>query len=402
MAPFPFPLPAPPPPLARFGLSDPRTNFSLSFFQALDVYAKAAKRFPREYDIYLDLAEGVECVSPQQNVFVHQALASCLRRVVGKRYLAPDVRDLADGFTARLREIKLEHPKPKRLPPRTPGLPTKREGEVATTAAALLVGKLMESRKRQEPQYEVAIQVVEGLGSWLDHCRAMAGRGYESEDGNDEEPKDAEYLDSDSDVRGGDSNDDGTDEEEDDDEEAAAAAAADRDDHDDGIDSSADEEDLDRADNAGWNEPMDNFQLDPGIVSHYGICQLYCGDKEKADKALCFLKDEDPSGPRGDMMIEVAKVRAAHFLGGGCAAEGGACCCVVLAARTREHAETSTHTCSVPMCLASRLTSSRHVAIFGSIIFFLSCEVGNTFFGKLRLFGLICKPQLGREKRALE
>lgn len=310
--PFPFPLPRPPPPFARLVFLTHERN--VSHFQALDVYAKAAKRFPREYDIYLDLAEGVECVSPQQNVFVHQALACCLRRVVGKRYLAPDVRDLADGFSARLREIKLEHPKPKRLPPRVPGLPTKREGEVAMTAAALLVGKLMESRKRQEPQYEIAVQVVEGLGSWLDHCRAMAGRGYESGDGNDEEPKGAEYLDSDSDVRGGDSNDDGTEDEEDDDEEAAAAAAADYDDHDSGGGSSADEEDLDRAGNEGGNEPMDNFELDPVIVSRYGICQLYCGDKEKADKALCFLKDEDPGGPRGHMMIEVAKVGAAHWV----------------------------------------------------------------------------------------
>ena len=276
----------------------------------MDVYAKAAKRFPREYDIYLDLAEGVECVSPQQNVFVHQALASCLRRVVGKRYLAPDVRDLADGFAARLREIRLEHPRPRRPPPRPPGrLPTRREGEVALTAAGLLVEKLMESRKRQEPQYEVAVQVVEGLGSWLDRCRSVAGRrgggGYESGEGSDEEPKNAGYLDSDSDVRGGDSNDDGSDEEEEEEEGEEADY--------DGDGGSSAEEELDRARSDGGDEPMDSFELDPGIVSRYGICQLYCGDKEKADKALCFLNEEDPAGPHGDMMMEVAKVRTVLF-----------------------------------------------------------------------------------------
>eukprot|EP00903_Cladosiphon_okamuranus_P005376 g5369.t1 len=276
--------------------------------QALDVYAKAAKRFPRKYDIYLDLAEAVECVSPQQNIFVHQALASCLRRVVGKRYLAQEVKDLADGFSAKLREIKLEHPKPKRLPARRPGLPTKREGEVAMTAADLLVGKLMESRKRQEPQYDVAVQVVEGLGSWLDSCRAMAlsdrGNGddvdhYEPGEGEDD-PKHDKYLDSDSDVRD-DSNEDGTDEEDDDD-----GGEPDFE-----LDGSSDEDELDQ-DGGGdeGNEPMDRFELDPGIVVRYGICQLYLGDKEKADNALRFLKDEAPNGPQSDMMIEVAKVYA--------------------------------------------------------------------------------------------
>ena len=278
----------------------------------MDVYAKAAKRFPRKYDIYLDLAEAVECVSPQQNIFVHQALASCLRRVVGKRYLAPDVRDLADGFSAKLREIKLEHPKPKRLPARLPGLPTKREGEVAMTAADLLVRKLMESRKRQEPQYEVAVQVVEGLGSWLDSCRAMAlsggggggggGGGDHYESGEEEgDPKQDEYLDSDSDVRDN-SNEDGTDEEDDDDDDGEPNldlnGTSDEDEA--GQDGGADEE----------NEPMDRFELDPGIVVRYGICQLYLGDKEKADNALRFLKDEEPNGPQSDMMIEVAKVRS--------------------------------------------------------------------------------------------
>lgn len=268
----------------------------------MDVYAKAAKRFPRKFDIYLDLAEAVECVSPQQNVFVQQALASCLRRVVGKRYLAPDVRDLADGFSARLREIKLENPKPKRLPARTSGLPCKRESEVATTATALLVGKLMESRKRQEPQYEVAVQVVEGLGSWLDSCRMMARRDdrlYESGEGEDEPGDDDEYLDSDSDIR--DSNDDASDEEDD---EA---------DFDGDGSSTEDEADGDGNEEEG-DEPMDHFELDPGIVLQYGICQLFCGNKGKADNALSFLKGEEPSGPHGDMMMEVAKVRTTTFV----------------------------------------------------------------------------------------
>eukprot|EP00752_Nemacystus_decipiens_P001786 g1726.t1 len=281
--------------------------------QALDVYAKAAKRFPRNYDIYLDLAEAVECVSPQQNIFVHQALASCLRRVVGKRYLAPDVRDLADGFSAKLREIKLEHPKPKRLPPRKPGLPSKRESEVAMNAAELLVGKLMESRKRQEPQYEVAVQVVEGLGSWLDSCRAMteSGRGggvggdgnlFEPGEGEAEgegDPKLDDYLDSDSDVRD-DNNEDGTDEEDDDDDDEPEFD----------LEGSSDEDERGQDAAVEGNEPMDRFELDPGIVVRYGICQLYLGDKEKADNALRFLKDEEPNGPHSDMMIEVAKVYA--------------------------------------------------------------------------------------------
>lgn len=276
----------------------------MNTLQALDVYAKAAKRFPRKLDIYLDLAECVEGVSPQQNIFVHQALASCLRRVVGKRYLGPDVRDLADGFSARLREIKLEHPKPKRLPARRPGLPSKREGEVAMTATALLVGKLMESRKRQEPQYEVAVQVVEGLGSWLNSCHKMACRddlAYESgEGGGEDELEDDEELDSDSDMR--DSNDDGTDDEEDE------GSNFDRE--------GGSEDELDGNDNdEEEDEPMDNFELDPEIVVRYGICQLYCGEKEKADNALLFLKDEEVDGPHDNMMLEVAKVRTSLFLG---------------------------------------------------------------------------------------
>ncbi|CAB1121298.1 unnamed protein product [Ectocarpus sp. CCAP 1310/34] len=266
--------------------------------QALDVYAKAAKRFPRKLDIYLDLAECVECVSPQQNIFVHQALASCLRRVVGKRYLGPDVRDLADGFSARLREIKLEHPKPKRLPARRPGLPSKREGEVAMTATALLVGKLMESRKRQEPQYEVAVQVVEGLGSWLNSCHQIACRDdleYESGEGGEDELENDGELDSDSDVR--DSNDDGTDDEEDEGSNLDREGGSE-----DELDGNGNDEEED--------EPMDNFELDPEIVLRYGICQLYCGEKEKADNALLFLKDEEADGPHGNMMLEVAKVYA--------------------------------------------------------------------------------------------
>lgn len=263
----------------------------------MEVYAKAAKRFPRKLDIYLDLAESVESMSPQQNVFVHQALASCLRRVVGKKFLGPEVRDLADGFAARLREIKLEHPKPKRLPPRTPGLPSKREAEVAMTATALLVGKLMESRKRQEPQYEVAMQAVEGLRSWLDSCLTMARRDDLQYDSGEEGLEDEEDLDSDSDLR--ESNDEGTDEEEEEEEDGEG---------DDG--SAAEEDELDSDGNErDEDEPMDRFELDPEIVLRYGICQLYCGDKEKADVSLRLLKDEEPEGPLGDMMLEVAKVR---------------------------------------------------------------------------------------------
>lgn len=263
----------------------------------MDVYAKAAKRFPRRLDIYLDLAESVECISPQQHIFVHQALASCLRRTIGKRHLGPDVRDLADGFSTRLREMKLELPKPKRLPPRKPGLPSKREGEVAMIAADLLVRKLMESRKRQEPQYEVAVQVVEGLVSWLDQCRVMAGRchvEYESDEGEGEDLDYEEGVDSDSDLR--DSNDEGSDEDED---EAEM----------DGEGSSA-EGDVGRNDaEEGEDEPMERFTLSPTTLLRYGMCQLYCGDKDKALKAFAVLDNEEPEGPYGDMMIEIARVR---------------------------------------------------------------------------------------------
>lgn len=263
----------------------------------MDVYAKAAKRFPRRLDIYLDLAEGVECISPQQHIFVHQALAFCLRRAIGKKHMGPDVRELADGFASRLHEIKLERPKPKRLPPRTPGLPSKRVGEVAMTATDLLVTKLMESRKRQEPQHEVAVQVVEGLVSWLGSCRTLAGNvdaEYDSEEG--EELDDEQDLDSDSDLR--DSNDEGSDEEEDDTEI-------------DGEDSSAEEDPVLNGNEEEDGEPMDRFTLDPTTLLRYGICQLYCGEKDKASKAFKFLDNEEPEGPHGDMMLEIAKVRPA-------------------------------------------------------------------------------------------
>lgn len=265
--------------------------------QALEVYAKATKRFPRRYDIYLDLAEGVECQTPPQHLFVHQALASCLRRTVGKKHLGPDVRELADGFAARLREMKLEKPKPKRLPPRPLGLPSKRVSEVAMAATDLLVAKLMESRKRQEPQYEVAVQAVEGLVSWLDACRTMASRAdadYESEEesGSEEE----EDVDSDSDLR--DSNDEGSENEEGETEGSSAGEEAGQND--------AEEED---------HRPMDRFTLAPSILLRYGICQLYCGEKAKASKAFAFLDHEEPDGPYGDMMLEIAKVRAVDGVG---------------------------------------------------------------------------------------
>lgn len=295
------------------------------------MYAKAAKRFPRRYDIYLDLAEGVECVSPQQHLFVHQALASCLRRAIGKKHLAPDVRDLADGFAARLHEMKLERPKPKALPPRSPGLPSKRVSEVAMTATDLLVTKLMESRKRQEPQYEVAVQAVEGLVSWLDSCRAMASRaarsGRESaedrnrstnddgDDDDDDEEDDADEdegdeLDNDSDVRDSNNEESDGDEEGDEAEEGAGGhgnhanrrgGGAEKDEEDDDGGGGDDDDDDD-------DEPMDCFTLDPTILLRYGICQLYCGEKQKASKAFAFLDHEEPEGPHGDMMLEIAKV----------------------------------------------------------------------------------------------
>lgn len=258
--------------------------------QALDVYAKAAKRFPRRLDIYLDLAEGVECVSPQQHICVHQALASCLRRAMGKKYLGPDVRDLADGFSIRLRELKLEGPKPKRVPPRTRGLPSKRTCEVAMKATDLLVSKLMESRKRQEPQYEAAVQVVEGLVSWLDSCRSMVDGGGSA---TGEEEEEAEELDSDSDLR--DSNDEGSDDGEDESESDGGGSSGDENQH------RHDQEEED-------NDPMDVFTVDTTTWLRYGICQLYCGEKRKASRIFAVLDNENPEGPHGDMMLEIAKV----------------------------------------------------------------------------------------------
>lgn len=228
-------------------------------------------------------------------MFVQQALASCLRRAIGKKHLGPDVRDLADGFATRLRDMKLERPKPKRLPLRTRGLPSKRVGEVAMIATDLLVTKLMESRKRQEPQYEVGVQVVEGLVSWLDSCRSMADRfDAEYDSGEGEEADDEEDLDSDSDLR--DNNDEDSEDEDDDSELDGGSSSA--------------EEDLEGNDAENEDgEPMDHFALDPTTLLRYGICQLYCGEKEKASKAFAFLDHEEPEGAHGDMMLEIAKVR---------------------------------------------------------------------------------------------
>ena len=110
------------------------------------------------------------------------------------------------------------------------------------------------------------------------------------------------YLDSDSDVRD-DSNEDGTDEEDDDDDGDEEPEFD--------LEGSSDEGERGQDGGDKGDEPMDRFELDPGIVVRYGICQLFLGDKEKADNALRFLKDEEPNGPHSDMMIEVAKVR--HF-----------------------------------------------------------------------------------------
>ena len=201
--------------------------------------------------------------------------------------------------------MKLEQPKPKRLPPRRHGLPSKREGEVAMIAADLLVKKLMESRKRQEPQYEVAAQVVEGLVSWLDQCRVMADRCNSSRvmsgrsdteygSGEGEDLNYEEEVDSDSDLR--DSNDEGSDEDED---EAEM----------DGGGSNAEEEVEGNDAEDGEDEPMDRFTLSPTTLLRYGMCQLYLGDKQKASKAFAVLDNEEPEGPFGDMMMEIARVR---------------------------------------------------------------------------------------------
>lgn len=270
------------------------------YAQALDAYAKAAKRFPRKLGIYLELAESVESVvlSPPQHIMVYQALASCLRRAMGKRFLGPDVRDLADAFAARLREYKLDGSKPKRLPPRRRGLPSRSVYEAATKATDLLVAKLMESRKRQEPQYEVAVQVVEGLVAWLDVCRRMAARiaatgGGEGEYADEEDEENGEEeLDSDSDLRDSD--------EESAEEEASESDGADRSDDDGGYDDNDDSED---------DEPMCRFVVERTTLVRYGICQLYCGEKGKASQAFAFLCNENADGEYGDRMLEIAKVR---------------------------------------------------------------------------------------------
>lgn len=278
---------------------------SLDFYaQALDSYAKAAKRFPRNLGIYLELAESVENVvlSPPQHIMVYQALASCLRRAMGKRFLGPDVKDLADAFAARLREYKLEGPKPKHLPPRRRGLPSRSVYEAATKATDLLVAKLMESRKRQEPQYEVAVQVVEGLVAWLDVCRRMAARieaagGRKDGYGNKNKENSQEELDSDSDLR-------------DSDEESADEERSES----DGADPSDDDGDDDDHDNSGEDEPMCRFVVERTTLVRYGICQLYCGEKRKASQAFAFVCNENADGEYGDMMLEIAKVRMASPL----------------------------------------------------------------------------------------
>lgn len=279
----------------------------------MDAYAKAAKRFPRKYNIYLDLAESVECMNPQQHLFVHQALASCLRRVMGKRYLEPDVRDLANGFASRLREIKLESPKPKRLPPPPTGVPSRRMYDVATKATDLLVSKLMESHKRQEPQYEIAVQVVEGLMAWLAACRRKtaregatsrrdaepAGTGRDKQEGKEEDVDGSEDEEADSDSDLQDSNDD-----------ESEVDGSDSDDP--GSSNEESQDDEGEEDEETWN-PVDSFTVDPVILVRYGLCQLRCGSKEKAAEAFSFLHNEEAEGPYGDMMLEIAKVTVMSF-----------------------------------------------------------------------------------------
>lgn len=205
----------------------------------------------------------------------------------------------------KLRDIKLEPPKPKRLPPRPTGLPSKRVGEVALMTADLLVMKLMESRKRQEPQYEVAIQVVEGVVSWLDSCRKIANRSdadYEYDWGEEGLSDDKDRLDTDSDI---DSDERDSDDGDGDDSELNGEGESDE------------EVGQEIYDEDGDGEPMDRFTLYPITLLRYGICQLYCGDEGKAAKAFAFLNHEEPDGPHGDMMLQVAKVRsiqATNFL----------------------------------------------------------------------------------------
>lgn len=206
---------------------------------------------------------------------------------MGKRYLEPDVRDLSHAFASRLREIKLEGPKPKRLPPRPMGLPSRRIYQVASKCTDLLVSKLMESHKRQEPQYEIALQVVEGLVAWLDACQRMA-----TPDGDDAEDLDEE-VDSDSDLR--DSNDEDSDEE-----------ISDSDEDDGSADEDPQDDEGDDDEDSG---PMDSFAVASSILMRYGICQLYCGAKEEAAEAFSFLDNEDPEDSQAEMMLEIAKVR---------------------------------------------------------------------------------------------
>lgn len=157
--------------------------------------------------------------------------------------------------------------------------------------ADLLVMKLMESRKRQEPQYEVAIQVVEGVVSWLDSCRNIVNRSdadYEYESGEEELSDEKDGLDSESDID--------SDDREGDDIELNGEGESDEE-----VGQESYDEDED-------GEPMDRFTLYPITLLRYGICQLYCGDEGKAAKAFAFLNHEEPDGPHGDMMLQVAKV----------------------------------------------------------------------------------------------
>lgn len=220
---------------------------------------------------------------------------------MGKRFLGPDVRDLADAFATRLHEIKLERSKPNRLPPRPSGLPSRRVYEAATKAADLLVTKLMENRKRQESQYELAVQVVEGLVSWLDYCRGVAahnvaggGRGGGYED-DDREEVDGQEVDSDSDLRGSNN------------EESEGEQESES----DGRASSVEEDDIqdeESGDDDEQDEPMDCFVVEHTLLLRYGLCQLYCGEKANASRAFAFLRNEDADGEYGDMMLEIAKV----------------------------------------------------------------------------------------------
>lgn len=285
--------------------------------QALESYAKAAKRFPRKLDIYLELAESVESVhlSPPQHMMVFQALAFCLRRAMGKRFLRMDVRDLSNAFAKRLREYKLDGPKPKRLPPRPRGLPSQAVYDAATKATDLLVTRLMESRKRQEPQYEVAVQVVEGFVSWLNVCRQKAARIAECADPGggggpeyDEEVEESgeDGLDNDSDLRESDA-DSADEEERSESDDGGSGSESEDGKHQSGYDDHYGDDALD--------EPMSRFVVERSTLLRYGICQLYCGQKGKARQAFGFLSNEDADGEYGDMMLEIARVRFGGLVG---------------------------------------------------------------------------------------